>query len=183
MALLYYNESDEVNKVNINELYERDHNRNLKKISTFNKILNRILKRINISGKCIRNDKHIFYNIPNYIFGEPTYNNSDCIAYIITKLEENNFDVKYIHPNCLLISWENFVPTFIRNEIRKKNGIILDEKGNIIKRENEEIEEELNLKINNKKEQKIYTPLNNYKPTGKLVYNDEYFDKLKNKIS
>jgi hypothetical protein len=183
MALLYYDESDEVNKVNIDELYERDHNRNLKKISTFNKILNRILKRINVAGKCIRNDKYIFYNIPDYIFGEPTYNKADCIAYVITKLEDNNFDVKYIHPNCLLISWEQFVPTFMRNEIRKKNGIILDEKGNIIKRENDE-EEINNLKDKKEqKEQKTYTPLNNYKPTGRLIYNEEYFDKLKNKIS
>jgi hypothetical protein len=163
MALLYYDESDEVNKIDLNDLYQRDHKRNLKTISTFNKILNRILKRINTAGKCIRNDKHIFYNIPDYIFGEPTYNKSDCIAYIITKLEENTFDVKYIHPNCLFISWSNFIPTFIKNEIKIDN----DEKEVVTIQE----------------VKKIPPPISNYKPTGRLIYNDEYFDKIKNKFS
>ena len=35
----------------------------------------------------------------------------------------------------------------------------------------------------NKKDQKQYTPIGQYKPTGNLIYNEEMFEKLEKKIS
>jgi hypothetical protein len=131
-SLLYIEDDDTLKNINIDELFEKKKTRDLKQISIFNKILNRIHKRITVTGRTKRNEKFVWFQIPEYIFGEPLYDKGDCIGYIVQKLNENGFFVKYLHPNTLFISWENWVPSYVRNEIKKKRGIIVDEKGQIV---------------------------------------------------
>jgi hypothetical protein len=129
------NDTDEVQKVNIDSLYDNKQKRDLKQVSIFNKILNRINTRITVTGRTKKNDKHVWFTVPEYIFGEPIYDQGDCIGYLVNKLEENGFHVKYIHPNTLFVSWSNWIPSYVRSEIKKKTGKIIDEKGNIIDNE------------------------------------------------
>lgn len=192
-CILFAEDDDAVNKINIDELYEKDQRRNLKQLSIFNKILNRVQNRIRITGRNKRNEKHIWFTIPEFIFGEPVYDKTDCIAYVVTKLEENGFFIKFMYPNTLFITWENWVPSYTRNEIKKKTGIVLDEKGNIVDRINKkEQPDDPNARILNdrqggshatQKEQKQYTQIQSYKPTGNLVYNKDFFDKIEKKVS
>jgi hypothetical protein len=192
-CILYVEDDDAVRKVNIDELYEKDQRRDLKQLSIFNKILNRVHRRITITSRNKRSEKFIWFTIPEFIFGEPVYNKTDCIAYVVTKLEENGFFIRFIYPNTLFITWENWVPSYTRNEIKKKTGIVLDEKGNIIdKIDRKEQPDNPNSRILNdrsgnggasQKEQKQYTPIQTYKPTGNLVYNQDFFDKIEKKVS
>jgi hypothetical protein len=165
----------------------------LKQLSIFNKILNRIHKRIQTTTRTNRKDKFIWFTVPEYIFGEPIYKQGDCIGYLVVKLEENGFQAKYIHPNTLFVSWENWVPSYVRNEIKKKTGYIIDEKGNVIGNKNDEDDdhEDPNDAITgrmhntitpNQKPAKQYTSIHDYKPTGKLVYNDELFATIEKKL-
>jgi hypothetical protein len=89
----------------------------------------------------------------------------------------------------LFVSWENWVPAYVRTEFKKKTGKIIDEKGNVI---NDEIDDEQdsNTKLFNdrtanttQKNGKQYTPINQYKPTGNLVYNPELFEKIEKKVT
>lgn len=189
-CFLFANDDDNLKKINIDELYEKHQRRDLKQISIFNKILNRIHNRITSIARNKRSDKYAWFTIPEYIFGEPVYDKADCIAYVVSKLEDNGFFIRYMHPNTLFISWENWVPSYIRNELKKKRGIIVDEKGNVIDKL-EDKEENINNSLMNdktngepstKKNQKQYTPIGNYKPTGNLVYNQEIFEKLEKKV-
>jgi len=189
-CFLYVNDDDNVKQVNIDSLYDKKQKRDIKQVSIFNKILNRINTRITVTGRTKKNDKHIWFTVPEYIFGEPVYDKGDCIAYIVAKLEENGFFIRYLHPNTLFISWENWVPTYVRNELKKKRGITLDEKGNVLEVKDSK-EEDPNSSIlndkssgpqNGKKDQKQYTPIGSYKPTGNLVYNPEMFEKLEKKV-
>jgi hypothetical protein len=191
-CILYVEDDDAVRKINIDELYEKDQKRDLKQLSIFNKILNRIHRRITITSRTKRNEKYIWFTIPDFIFGEPVYDRTDCIAYVVTKLEENGFFIRFMYPNTLFITWENWVPGYTRTEIKKKTGIILDEKGNIIdKIEQKEQSNDPNSRLLNDrsnqqataKDQKQYTPIKTYKPTGNLVYNQDFFDKLEKKVS
>jgi hypothetical protein len=122
--------------------------------------------------------------VPEYIFGEPVYDQGDCIGYLVNKLEENGFHIRYLHPNTLFISWENWIPAYIRNEIKKKTGKIIDEKGNLIEK-NEEVDDldpnTRTLNDRSGKTKKEYTPVNQYKPTGNLVYNPEIFENIEKK--
>ena len=50
-CFLFTDDSDNVENVNIDELYEKRQQRDLRQVSIFNKILNRIHKRIKVSGR------------------------------------------------------------------------------------------------------------------------------------
>lgn len=192
-CILFADEDDVARKVNIDELYEKKHRRDLKQIAVFNKILNRIHKRITLTARNTQCEKHVWFAIPSFLFGEPVYDQTECIAYVITKLEENGFFIRYVHPGTLFISWDNWVPSYTRHEIKKKTGIVLDEKGNIIDRlEKADTEKTLDLNANLlndrngppvQKEQKQYTPIGQYKPTGNLIYGKETMEKLEKKVT
>ncbi len=189
MAFLYVNDEETTAKINIDDLYEKNQRRDLKQLSIFNKILNRIHKRITTTGRTKTNEKHIWFTVPEYIFGEPVYDKSECIAYIVTKLEDNGFHVRYMHPNTLFVSWMNWVPAYVRNEIKKKTGNVVDQFGNLVKKKDvEDDESDMNANILNTgkpapKDAKQYTPIDQYKPSGNLVYKPEHFQKIEKKVS
>ena len=192
---LFVDEDESVGRVDIDSLFEKKQQKDLKQLSIFNKILNRIHKRIRLTGSTKVKDKHVFFTVPEFIFGEPLYKQGDCIGYLVVQLEQNGFLVKYIHPNTLFICWENWVPSYVRNEIKKKTGKIINEKGEIIgdkntKNEEEEEDDDINARImntskannQNKKNDKEYTPIDNYQPSGNFVYKKELFEKLEKKL-
>lgn len=195
-CFLYVNDNDNVSKINIDDLYEKRQKRDLKQVDIFNKILNRIHHRIQLTARNKRNEQHIWFVIPEYIFGEPVYDKAECIAYIVAKLEDNKFTIKYLHPNTLFVSWSNWVPSYVRTEFKKKTGLILDERGQVVDKTTgsgeTEINDDMNSKLLNvrtvnkpdtKTPQKEYTPIAKYKPTGNLVYNPEMFEKIEKKVS
>ena len=51
---------------------------------------------------------------------QPQYNCGECTAYLMGKLDENGFRVKYTHPNLLFISWAHWVPDYVRTEIKNR---------------------------------------------------------------
>jgi len=194
-VFLFSNEEESVGKVNIDELYEKNKMRNLKQLSIFNKILNRIHTRIKVTGRNKHSDQHIWFTVPEYLFGEPVYDKGDCIAYLVHKLQDNGFLVKYLHPNTLFVCWSNWVPQYIRAEFKKKTGKIMNEKGEITdpkKDYEDESQEDDNInngifntngnQPTNKKESKQYTSGDQYKPTGKFVYNPDVLSKIDERL-
>jgi hypothetical protein len=187
-CLLYVNDEESTGKVNIDELFEKNQRRDLRQVSIFNKILGRIHTRITKTGKNKLNDKYIWFTVPEYIFGEPVYDNAECVAYIIAKLETNGFFIKYVHPNTLFVSWEKWIPVYVRQEFKKRTGKTIDEKG-IISEPDEGKEGDVNSKMLNDKSAtgtkilKQYTSIDKYKPTGNLVYSPDFFEKIEKKVS
>jgi len=175
-------------KINIDELYEKKRIKDLQRLELYRKILNRVHVKIKTTSK-VNGDNFCWFVIPETIIGVPKYDQPACIAFVIDHLEQNGFQVKYFHPNTILISWANWVPTYVRNEFKKKTGIIVDQYGNRIQDASEEetetnnnIEDLSNKKTNQIKNSKKYTPINTYKPSGKLVYSNELIDKLGTKL-
>ena len=127
----------------------------------------------------------------------PKYDQAGCIAYIMDTLQTNGFQVRYFHPNTVFISWNHWVPTYVRNEIKKKTGIVINEYGEKIKDEkandSDENEDNVNESLSQGqqgqgglqqiKNSKKYTPINSYKPSGKLVYSEDLLNKIENKFS
>ena len=130
--ILFTTDNDNVGNVDIDELYEKQQRRDLRQVSIFNKILNRIHKRIKVTGRSKLKEQYVWFTIPEYIFGEPCYDKAECIAYIIAKLEANKFHIRYVHPNTIFVSWSNWVPSYVRNEYKKKTGITVDEIGRVV---------------------------------------------------
>lgn len=194
------NVADFSEKLNIDELYERKRQHDLNQLALYNKLLNRIHVRIKTTARQKTDEHFCWFIVPEIMIGVPKYDQAACISYLLNKLKENGFMVRYIHPNTLMISWNHFVPSYVRNEIKKKTGIVIDENGkkmneNTIMNSEENILhtkslEEMMFKINdtptnsNKSQsQKKFTPIASYKPQGNLVYNDELFNKLEGKFN
>jgi len=191
---MYPDEEEAQGKLNIDDLYEKKQKRDLKQLSIFNKIIGRIHKKILFTARNKTLENFVWFNVPAYIVGEPIYDKGECIGYIVSQLEKNGFHVKYIHPNTLFISWHNHVPSYVRNEIKKKTGLVLDEKGNIIEKMDENYEDNLNIPLINQmnatqkeskdsKESKQYNSIKNYKPTGNLIYSNDMFEKIEKKVN
>jgi hypothetical protein len=68
------------------------------------------------------NENFCTYVMPEVLIGCPNYNLEECLLYIIDKLQIDGFLTRYIHPNLLMISWNHWVPTYVRDEIKKKTG-------------------------------------------------------------
>ena len=183
------NISDFSEKINLDELYEKKKQYDLHKLELYNKILNRIHVKIKTISKQKIDEQFCWFVVPEVIIGVPKYDQGDCIGYIVQKLKDNGFAVKYYHPNTLFICWNHFVPSYVRTELKKKTGILIDEYGNKINEEKSDIvkkEATDNFILNNGKTQivndKKYTPINTYKPTGNFIYNKEQISSLEKKL-
>jgi len=173
-------------KINIDDLYEPKKQKDLNKLALFQKILNRVHVRIRLTSKQKLNESFCWYIVPEVMIGIPKYDQAECIAYLMDKLQENGFKTRYFHPNTLLISWHHWVPSYVRNEIKKKTGIIINEYGEKVEddedddnhpfQSNNNNNKNINTLILNKdkdkdrpsKPIKKYTPIESYKPTGNL---------------
>ena len=187
-------DNDSSIKINMDELYIKKQQQDLNVLNTYNKILTRIHNKIKYVSKQLINDQCCWYIMPEVLIGVPKYNHNDCSAYVIEKLRENGFIIRYIHPNLLFISWKHWVPTYVRNEIKNKTGKIVDEYGNI-KPDNNTVtfdnttsnsNKDDNIIFNNKnkassssyKNEKDYKDVKSYKPSGGLVYSNNLLKKL-----
>jgi hypothetical protein len=170
-------------KINIDELYEKKKQNDLLKLELFKKILHRVHVRIKNTAKHRPNEKYVWFVVPEMIIGVPKYDQAGCIAYVMNALQDNGFSVRYFHPNTLFICWEEWVPSYVRNEIKKKTGRIVDEFGHFVEEKTDENEEEEPSQLQQIKNSKKYTPINSYKPSGKLVYSDELLNKIENKLT
>ena len=190
------NVQDFSEKINIDELYEKKKKYDLNKLELYNKLLNRIHVRIKTVSRQKIDECFCWFVVPEIMIGVPKYDQGACIAYLIDKLKDNGFNVRYIHPNTLFISWLHWVPSYVRTELKKKTGISIDEYGRKIQEDTEENNvvydssnpNELVLNRNtdsqqkNKVPKKEYTPIKSYRPQGNLVYDDDMLNKIENKI-
>lgn len=196
------NISDFTEKMNIDELFEKKRHHDLNKLALFNKILNRIHVRIRLTSRQKIDEQFCWFVVPEVIIGVPKYDQGACIAYLMDCLKNNGFNIRYIHPNTLFISWFHWVPSYVRTELKKKTGLIVNEYGvnmnnlnvsttnNTIT--NNTVTDGYNDILLNMKEptnsdkvqpKKDYTPIKSYKPSGKFVYDQELLSKIDDKLS
>jgi hypothetical protein len=191
-------------KLNMDELYEKKRQYDLSKLALYNKILNRIHVRIKTTSRQKMDEQFCWFVVPEVIIGVPKYDQASCIAYLMDKLKENGFNIKYIHPNTLFISWVHWVPSYVRTELKKKTGIVVNEYGVKVGNDDTSNNSNNNLRLedknpndymfntkntntqnqeqNNNKQKKTYTPITSYKPTGNFVYDDELLNKIEDKF-
>ena len=187
-------------KLNIDELYDKKRQFDLNKLALFNKILNRIHIRIRTTSRQKIDEQFCWFLVPEIILGVPKYDQAACIAYLIDKLKGNGFNIRYIHPNTLFISWNHWVPSYVRTELKNKTGIIINEYGKQIvtdedadNNQQQDSNNYNNLMLKNsnndqnnqkgKQQKKDYTPIKSYKPSGNLVYDEELLNRIEGKFS
>lgn len=183
-------------KISIDDLYTRKNEIDENKLKVFRKILHRVHTKIKITSRQRKSEQFTFFVVPEFLVGVPRYDVAACTAYIIDKLKDNGFLVKYTHPNLLFISWAHYYDKTKRMNIKKEYGVSIDGFGNVVstknKSKNMNIDEpgnlnnlmfankkSSNLKIDNKPK-KDYKQTATYKPTGNLIYSRGLLKTLQN---
>ena len=186
-------------KINLDDLYEKKRRYDLNKLDIFNKLLARVHNKIRITARQKTDEQFCWFLVPEVMIGVPKYDQGACIAYIMDKLSENGFNVKYIHPNVIFICWNHWVPSYIRTEIKKKTGMQIDGHGKVLNKDennnnmsnrlittaSNEVDNLL-LKTNSNKQEenkKEYKSIHDYKPSGNMIYNEDLLNKTMTKIN
>ena len=194
--LFYKNDLDvgDGNKINLDELYEQKRVSDLAKLNIYNKLLNRIHTRIKTTARQKNNNNICWFVIPEVMIGAPKYDRNECIPYLVDKLQDNGFIVKYTHPNLLFISWSHWIPSYVREEIKKKTGVVVDGYGNEVEKKNKDKDSDDNTvsglltsraettKQDKPDKNKDYASIDDYKPTGNLIYNKDLLKKIEERL-
>ena len=98
------NKSEFSEKINLDELYHRKNEIEANRIKIYQKILHRVHTKIKITSRQKIAEQYCFFIIPEFLVGIPRFDSATCTAYVIDKLIENGFHVKYTHPNMLFVS-------------------------------------------------------------------------------
>lgn len=112
--------------LNANDLFEKNKKSNEKVFNTFKEILKKCNTLIKFANQ--KKESDIIFDVPKILLGYPSYDYDECLCYLILKLRNNNFFVKYIFPTQLYISWHDKVQLeklkkekkFIYNESKKE---------------------------------------------------------------
>ena len=143
-------------QIDINSLFETTNHKTLKRLETYDKILQQCHCRIKYYSKFEKTT--CFFAIPEFIIGVPLFNVVELRTYMMNSLEKNGFKLMYLHPNWLMIDWTD-----------KKKSLQKVKKATDI------------TQSTVKKIQKDYKPIEEYKPTGSFVYNQSSMTSLEDK--
>jgi len=149
-------------KIKLDDLYVRKKNVDLMTVTTYNTVLERIHKKVQTCSRQRTDNQSCWFVVPELMIGSPRYDVRLCTAYLVKELEDNGFQVKYTHPNLLFICWKHWVPDYVRAEVKKQTGVVIDGFGN-------EVAKKEVLKAIDPR----FTPTTSYKPTGRFVYSDD----------
>lgn len=187
------NEENFNEKLNLDELYKQDKITEDHKVKVYQKILARIHSKIKSTSRVRGNNKFCMYLLPEFLLGVPRYNINECTLYVMEKLTDNGFDIKYTHPNLLWISWRHYIPKHVRTTYKKKHGVSIDGFGNVIKKKQKEEKDTNTMLLNHKStplksilkkdKEKEYKSISTYRPTGNLIYNNKLLESIDNKVS
>ena len=141
-----------MSSLNIDALFEEADKKYLNRLKLFDDILIQIHNRIKYHSK----NKWFYctYSLPEFLIGKPLYKIVDLRKYIIDSLKRDKFDVMYVHPNFLFISWEKK-----KNKRTYKNIKRIEDNKNTFKK------------------------IDDYNPTGNLIYNDNILLNINKKFS
>lgn len=121
-----------MDKINLDDLFEKKREISENKLQLYNKILNRIHEKIKLTSRVQQGkEQFCWYVIPEMMIGISRYDVGECTDYILRKLRENDLVVRYTHPNLVFISWAHWIPGYVRQEYKKQTGNAIDGYGNL----------------------------------------------------
>lgn len=191
--ILIMNDENYRDKISLDDLYQRTQEVEDLRLRVYKKILNRAHQKIKYTSRQRNTEHFCFFVVPEFLVGTPRYDSAACIAYVMDKLTQNGFMVKYTHPNLLFISWQHYIPKYQRQNFKKKYGYSIDGFGNQIQEKKKDTKNIDSSNMNSlfarkqnisttvkKKDDKKYNQVSEYKPTGNLIYNTALLKKIEN---
>jgi hypothetical protein len=141
-----------MSSLNINTLFDEQDKIVINRLKLFDDILVQIHNKIKLNSK--NKTFYCTHPIPEFLIGKPLYKIEDLRKYLIDSLKRDKFDVLYIHPNLLFVSWER-----LKNNKRSVKKSITNNNSNNFKK------------------------IDDYNPTGNLLYNDNILSNINSKFT
>ena len=167
--------------LNIDTLFDGKKSEAEKRLEIYNKVLQKIHNKIKMTARQNKNEQWCWFQVPMFLLGSPGYNFEICIEYTLSKLRENGFVTKLMRPNLILISWKDWVPAHVRNEIKAKMGTEVDGFGNIIVSAKDQPEESNKTSDDKSQHSKQVTfkSTDEHTPMKNVIYDSILLEKLK----
>ena len=148
-------------RLNIEELYESKKKSDLSRLSIYSKLLERVHHTIRVASRQRNSLQFCSFVMPEVLLGQPNYDFSECLSFVLDRLTVDGFNTRYIHPNLIFISWGHWVPDYVREELKEKKNIEVDHFG--------QVETPEPARVEFRTEAKPKTKMQSYKPTGRFV--------------
>lgn len=152
-----------------------------KKINKRQEAFDKVLDNVNIQIQKAANGSKLFclYEVPDFLIGFPLYDINECIAYIINKLHDNGFYVRYYFPRILYVSWNaaEIEDEKLKKDLERINGqnqLLLQHSSNAKKKPNAKNNTNKHIRSVVSKDKTNNTFLKSvkeFKPSGKFVLN------------
>lgn len=143
-----------MSQIDMKILYETINKKTLKKMEIYDDVLKKCHHRIMYNSGLQRN--YCFYQIPEFIIGVPIFSCDELTKYMINSLKKNGFEILYVKPNWLFITWNvKGAKKLVSNTDISKN------------------------KNNNNSQ---YKSIDTYKPSGNLIYDNNSLMNMENKF-
>jgi hypothetical protein len=147
--------------INIFDLHREQDKKEEARLEIYTNILDKVHQKIKLTSKTSA-DKFCFFSVPTYVYGLPLFDVNNCIIFLTKKLTDNGFNIRYTHPNLLLISWLEKPKKQPSSNFNSYNSIE-------------------NLKYIPPAIE--YRPITEYKPTNNFVYDANSFNTLQEKAN
>ena len=90
-------------QLNVRQLSAMMETRQARRHQCFEKVLELCFTQVKRHAD--KNAMFCFFEVPDFLLGFPLYDLNECIAYVVDKLQKNEFLVRYYFPRILYISW------------------------------------------------------------------------------
>ena len=96
--------SETAPRIDMNVLLRTRRNRNHRKNAVYCEVLRLCHRRIRFMAK--RLQTWCVFSIPSFVPGLPRFNLDACTRYVCSKLRQNGFDLTFVPPQTLMVSWK-----------------------------------------------------------------------------
>lgn len=92
-------------KLDLTQLRAQKAEREKRKYRCYEDVLTKVHRRIELAARA--DQEYLAFRVPRFQLGMTTsYNQKSCICYIIYNLEKNGCHVDFVHPDVLLVAWD-----------------------------------------------------------------------------
>ena len=112
--------------ITVSDILNNKKKRDARRHEVFDLLLERCCKKIS-AADAIR-QMYCIFDVPDFVFGYPLYNLNECMGYLLQELTKRGFQVQYMFPRTLIISW--FV-VMAKTKEKKQRTVAASKKGKL----------------------------------------------------
>jgi len=98
-----YEEDSRKFTYSLEDIYKKQKEKQKRRIRIYETILSKIYKKIKQCS--MLEETYCLFPLPEYIPGQPLYNMTECVLFIIQSLNDQGFKSRYVDPFIIFVTW------------------------------------------------------------------------------